>query len=136
MVGDALYDLNAKITGQRVLPGEAPGDVRLEISFQGTGKIFGVDSIDSGTYVASMRGPGLLFGEGRGLSLTEEGDAVTWHGHGIGRPTGKGMAAHWAGTIYYSTPSPKLARLNAVSANFEWDVDEHGNAHGKTSEWK
>lgn len=136
MLGDKLYDLMATVSGQRVLPGDAPGDVKIEVSFQGTGKISGIDTIESGTYEAGMKAPGVLLGKGRGLSLTKDGDAVTWNGMGIGRPTGKGMAASWRGSIYYTTHSQKLVRLNGTAAVFEWDVDENGNAKGTTWEWK
>ena len=136
MVGDKLYEITGKVTGQRVLPGSAPGDVKVEVSFQGTGKVMGMETLESGTYEASMKAPGGLYAHGQGLSLTKDGDAVTWHGSGIGKPTGKGMAASWRGAIYYTTPSQKLARLNSTAVVFEWDVDEHGNAKGTTWEWK
>jgi hypothetical protein len=83
-----------------------------------------------------MKAPGTLWGQGQGLSLTKDGDAVTWHGTGIGKPTGKGMAASWRGAIFYTTQSSRLARLNGVTVVFEWDVDENGNAKGTTWEWK
>jgi hypothetical protein len=136
MVGDKLYDITGKVTGQRVLAGDGPGQVKLEVSFEGTGSVFGVDALEFGTYVAHMKAPGVLLGQGQGLSLTREGDAVTWQGTGIGKPTGKGMAASWRGGIIYSTQSQKLARRNGTAAVFEWDVDEHGNAKGVTWEWK
>ena len=136
MIGEKLYEIIGKVTGERVLRGEALGDVMLEVSFQGTGRIFGLDTIESGTYKASMKAPGALYAEGQGLSLTTEGEGVTWHGTGVGRPTGKGMAAHWRGAIYYTTQAPKLARLNTMAVVFEWDIDEHGNARGTTWEWK
>lgn len=136
MLGEKLYDIQGKITGQRVLPGATPGDVQVEVSFQGTGAILGIDTIESGTYVASMKPSGVLAGEGQGLSLTKDGDAVCWHGTGIGKPTGKGMAASWRGSIQYSTQSQKLSRLNTTAAVFEWDVDENGNTKGKSFEWR
>ena len=136
MVGEKLYEINGKVTGQRVLAGSTPGNVKVETTFQGTGNVLGADTIESGTYEATMKAPGVLFGKGQGLSLTKDGDAVTWHGTGIGTPTGKGMAAKFRGSIYYTTQSPKLARLNTTAVVFEWDVDENGNTKGTTWEWK
>ena len=136
MLGEKLFDIVGKVTGQRVLPGAAPGDVLIEVSFQGTGKVLGMDTLESGTYTCRMRAPGVLEGAGQGLSLTADGEAITWQGSGIGKPTGKGMAASWRGAISYCTQSPKLAPLNATAAVFEWDVDEQGNTRGKTFEWK
>jgi hypothetical protein len=136
MLGEKRYELTGKVTGQRVLAGTTLGDVKLEVSFQGTGRVLGIDTLESGTYEASMKAPGALFGQGHGLSLTRDGEAVTWFGTGIGRPTGKGMAASWRGAIYYTTQSAKLARLNGCATVFEWDVDEQGDARGTTYEWK
>ncbi len=136
MLGEKLYDITGKVTGQRVLPGNTPGDVKVEVSFQGTGKLLGIDTLENGTYQANMKAPGVLFGEGQGLTLTKDGEPLTWFGTGIGRPTGKGMAASWRGSIYYTTASQKLARLNGVAVVFEWEVDEQGNAKGAGWEWK
>jgi hypothetical protein len=136
MLGEKLYELTCKITGRRVLPGTGPGDIKVEVSFQGTGRILGIDTVETGTYEATMKAPGVLFGQGQGLSMTKDGEPVTWHGSGIGKPTGKGTAVNWRGAIFYSTQSQKLARLNGVAAVFEWDVDEQGNAKGTTFEWK
>ena len=136
MQGEKLYEITAKVTNQRVLPGTNPGDIKVEVSFQGTGKILGIDTLETGTYETCMKAPGVLFGQGQGLSLTKDGEAITWHGSGIGKMTGKGTAVSWRGAVYYGTQSPKLARLNEVAAIFEWDVDEQGNAKGTTWEWK
>ena len=105
MLGEKLYDIVGKVMGQRVVAGSAPGEVKVETSFQGTGRIFGMDTIESGTYEASMKAPGVLYGQGQGLSVTKDGDAVTWSGSGIGKPTGKGMAANFRGAIYYTMQS-------------------------------
>jgi hypothetical protein len=136
MLGEKLYEIIGKVTGQRVLPGSAPGDVLLEVSFEGTGKVLGVSTIESGTYTCRMKAPGVLHGEGQGLSLTADGDAITWQGTGIGKPTGAGMAASWRGGINYCTQSAKLAQLNTMAAVFEWDVDAQGNTKGVTWHWK
>ncbi|MBI3155246.1 MAG: hypothetical protein HYZ20_07535 [Burkholderiales bacterium] len=136
MLGEKLYDVTGKVTGQRVLSGAAPGEVVLEVSFQGTGKVRGIDTLESGTYTCRMKPSGVLEGIGQGLSMTADGESVTWQGTGIGKPTGKGMGASWRGAIYYCTTSQKLAHLNTVASVFEWDVDEHGNTLARTFEWK
>ena len=48
----------------------------------------------------------------------------------------RGGAVSYRGAIYYSTASPKLARLNTVAAVFEYEVDANGNTHTKQWEWK
>jgi hypothetical protein len=136
MLGEQIYDIVGTVTGQRVIPGNAPGEVILEVSFQGKGTVLGVGTLETGTYSCRMKAPGVLHGEGVGLSLTADGEAVTWQGSGIGRPTGAGMAAQWRGSITYCTQSQKLAALNGMSAVFEWDVDSEGRTRGKTFHWK
>lgn len=136
MLGEKLYDIVGKVTGQRVLAGPAPGEVLVEVSFQGTGKVLGIDTLESGTYECRMKAPGVKEGRGQGLSLTADGEAVTWQGTGIGKPTGKGMAASWRGGITYCTASQKLAQLNTMAAVFEWEVDENGQSKGRTFQLK
>jgi hypothetical protein len=136
MLGEKLYDIAGQVTGQRVLPGQGPGEVLLEVSFQGTGKVLGIDTLESGTYTCRMSPHGVLLGEGQGLSMTAEGESVTWRGNGIGKPTGKGMGANWRGSILYCTESKKLGQLNTTAAVFEWDVDENGRSKGATWQWK
>jgi len=136
MLGEKLGDITGKVTGQRVVAGTAHGEVKLEVSFEGMGHVLGIEATDMGTYQARMKAPGVLYGSGQGLTMTKDGDSVTWHGEGIGTMTGKGMGAHWRGAIVYSTQSTKLGRLNSICGVFEWDVDEHGNAKGAFWEWK
>jgi hypothetical protein len=45
-------------------------------------------------------------------------------------------AVSYRGAIYYSTASPKLARLNRIAVVFEYEVDANGNTHTKSWEWK
>jgi hypothetical protein len=136
MLGEKVLDIKGKVTGQRAVQGSAHGEVNIEVSFQGMGHALGVEVMDMGTYVARMRAPGVLYGTGHGVSMTKDGDSVTWHGEGLGYPTGRGMEAKWRGCIFNTTKSEKLARFNGMVVVFEWDVDEQGNAKGAGWEWK
>jgi hypothetical protein len=136
MLGEKVLDIQGKVTGQRAVQGAGHGEVNMEVSFQGMGHVLGVEGMDMGTYVARMRQPGVLYGSGHGITMTKDGESITWHGEGIGRPTGKGMEAKWRGAIFMQTQSSKLARLNGMMAVFEWDVDEQGGAKGVAWEWK
>ena len=135
MLGEKVFDILGKVTGQRAVQGAAHGEVKMEVSFQGVGHILGVETMDMGTYVARIRQPGVLYGSGHGLSMTKEGE-VTWHGEGMGHASGNGMEAKWRGCIFMSTHAPKLARLNSMAVIFEWDIDAQGNAKGTAWEWK
>jgi hypothetical protein len=108
----------------------------VEVSFAGTGKLLGVATTDLGTYVSTMTPFGVLNGEGQGITMTADGESLTWKGHGIGKPTGKGMAASYRYSIVVQTASTKLAKLNGVLLVGEWEVDENGVAKGQAWEWK
>ena len=56
-----------------MLAGEG-GGVKVETSFQGAGKLVGVDTIELGTYESTMTPSGHLHGEGQGTSMSPTGD--------------------------------------------------------------
>jgi hypothetical protein len=135
MLGEKLSEFTAKVTSSRVLRNEGAG-VEIETSFQGTGKLLGVDTIEMGTYRSVMRPSGHMYGEGQGVSMGKDGDVAQWRGSGIGKPTGKGAAVSYRYTVSYQSASGKLARLNGVLLVGEWEVDENGNGKGAAWEWK
>lgn len=135
MLGEKIGETQGKITGVRVIQGP-DGQPRVETSFQGSGKVYGVETSELGSYTAQLTPAGVLQGEGQGVVMTKDGEGYSWRAHGVGRPTGKGMAAHWSASLVFQTTSQKLARLNGVLGVVEWDVDENGNAKGSLHEWK
>ena len=134
MLGELIAEEHGKITGTRVLPSAGPGPT-IEVSFSASGQTLGIDTTDMGTYITVPRPDGLLYGEGQGVIMAQDGDMVTWKGQGIGRPTGGG-AVSWRGAVYYQTASEKLARLNGIAGIFEFETDASGNSHAKLWEWK
>jgi hypothetical protein len=135
MLGDMISEERGQMTGIRVLP-STDGRPRVEASFQAEGTIFGVHATDMGTYVSQLRPDGTLFGEGQGVLMTADGDAVSWRGQGIGRFTGRGGATSWRGVIFYETASQTLARLNGIAGVFEFEVDEGDKVEAKDWQWK
>lgn len=133
MLGDQIGELRGKRTGRRVLA--THGGLRIEVSFEDSGKLLGLDVNDIGTYWAVNRPDGSLYGEGQGVVVTQDGVTATWRGQGVGRLRAGG-AVSYRGAVYYSTASEKLARLNTVAAIFEFEVDANGNTHSKLWEWK
>lgn len=133
MLGDQIGEAHGQITGTKVLSTDPP---KVELSFQAQGKIQGIDTSDVVTYWSELRPDGTLYGEGEGVSMTVDGDVLTWRGSGVGRPTGKGMGASFRGAIYYHTTSPKLAHLNTMAVVFEYEADEEGRTTSKGWEWK
>ena len=104
MLGDKINELTGKITGTRVLPGEG-GGIKVEVSFAGQGKLLGGDTVEVGTYESVMTPAGVLNGKGQGLVRSNDGDALMWIGAGVGKPTGKGLAATWRYTWIMQTMS-------------------------------
>ena len=126
MLGELIGELRGKRTGRRVLS-TTPG-FKVEVSFEDSGKLLGIEVNEIVTYWAEVRPDGSLYGEGQGIVTTQDGDMATLKGQGVGKFVGGG-AVSYRGAVYYSTASPKLARLNTVAAVFEFDADANGNTH-------
>ncbi len=136
MIGDKLGEDTGKVTGTRFLPGPDGKHVRMEVSFQATGKLLGSEITDMGTYVVHERIPGQLYGEGQGFIATKDGDGIIWNGFGVGQMTGKGMGVRYRAAVTYQTNSKKLARLNNVVGMIEHETDDQGNVKSAYWEWK
>ena len=135
MLGEKFQESTGRITGQRVI-NDGNGGVKVETSFAGNGKIYGIDAQEMGTYTAVMQPTGYLYGEGQGIAMTKDGDTISWKGHGIGKPTGKGLGVTYRASIAYQSHSPKYAKLNGVLGVIEWEVDENGTTKGQAWEWR
>ena len=132
MLGELIYQGSGKRIVRRVLSTEPP---KVEVTFEGGGKILGVDAMELGTYTSVIRSDGTIYGEGQGVVMTPAGDQMTWKGAGVGTFKERG-AVSYRGAIYYHTASPKMSRLNTVAGVFEFDSDEHGTTQSKVWEWK
>ena len=135
MLGEQIGEVTGQITGMRVLPDEGHG-AKVEVSFQQSGTLLGVHVNDMGTYVSVTRPDGTLFGNGQGVTMTEDGEMATWRGQGVGRFTGRGGAVSYRGAVYFQTTSERLARLNSMAVVFEYETDESGKTTAKDYEWK
>ena len=137
MLGEQIGESAGKAMGMRVLPGDDYRYVKMEITIQETGKIFGLDGMNMGTYTAFERVPGQIYGEGQGLVSTSDGETAIWNGHGVGRMTGEGMSMSFRFSVaYQASPTGKLARLNEVLVIGEHEVDADGNTKTTFWEWK
>jgi hypothetical protein len=134
MLGEELGSEQGQITMRRVLPSEGHG-ARMEVSFEASGTLAGVQVNDIGTYVAEARPDGTLQGEGQGVIMSADGEMATWRGQGAGRP-GAGGAVSYRGAIYFESPTPKLSRLNGIAVLYEFEVAADGKAESKLWEWK
>jgi len=133
MLGEQIGESRGKRTGRRVL--SVDHGFKVEVAFESVGKVLGIDGNEIVTYWSESRPDGSLYGEGQGIFLGHDGSNATWKGQGVGKFVGGG-AVSYRGAVYYSTASPKLARLNTVAAVFEFEVDAEGNTHSKLWGWK
>ena len=137
MLGEKIGEQTGRVTGTRVLPGDDYRYVKMEVSFQATGNVYGVAATDIGTYTVFERVPGQLYGEGRGYLGTADGEGAIWNGHGVGKMAGSGMAMSFRYSVAFQAGATgKLARLNDVLVIGEHEVDEAGNTKTTLWEWK
>lgn len=135
-LGEQLGHRRGQITGMRVLPPEHGLSPRVEMSFQTSGFLLTEDVTDMGTYVSVEAPGGVLHGRGQGMSLTADGQTVTWTGQSVGRLTGRGSATSWRGAVFFHTTAPRLDRLNGLTGVFEYEVDESGKTEERVFEWR
>ena len=133
MLGEQLGESKGKRTARRVL--SVDGGFKVEVSFEDSGMMLGIEVNDIGTYCSVSRPDGSVYGEGQGVVMTPDGGGATWKGQGVGKFL-SGGAVSYRGAIYYTTANPKLARLNGIAGVFEFEVDANGNTHTKIWEWK
>jgi hypothetical protein len=133
MLGEQIAESRGKRTARRVVSTDG-GGFKVEVAFEGTSKLLGLQMSEIVTYTSGSRPDGTLFGEGQGVVVSPDGDSATWKGQGVGK-FGAGGTVSYRGAVYYTTSSPKLARLNGVAAVFEFEADAEGNTHGKLWEW-
>ena len=131
-----LGEMIGETTGKRIVRRVVSTDpLRVEVSFEDSGKMLGVNTTGFGTYTSAVRPDGSIYGEGEGAYMTQDGELVTWKGSGLGTFKERG-AVSYRGILYYQTASQKLARLNKVPAVFEYEIDPEGKTHSKSWEWK
>jgi hypothetical protein len=132
MIGEKIGESKGRRLVRRVLSVDPP---TAEVSFEDTGSMLGIATSGMGTYTSIIRPDGSLHGEGQGLMMTPEGEAITWTGTGVGK-FGAGGSLSYRGMLFFRTASQKLSRLNNTCGAFEYDVDAAGNTISKVWEWK
>lgn len=131
-----LGELLGETTGKRIVRRTLSSDpLKVEVSFEDSGKMLGVGVNGFGTYWSVARPDGTLYGEGEGGYITQDGEILGWKGSGLGKIT-EGGAVSYRGILYYRTASQKLARLNTVAGVFEYEVAPDGSTKAKVWEWK
>jgi hypothetical protein len=132
MLGEQISETKGKRLVRRVLSVNPP---TAEVSFEDSGQILGVATTGMGTYTSIVSADGTIHGDGQGMNMTADGEAITWTGAGVGR-FGPGGSVSYRGMLFFRTTSEKLARLNGACGAFEYDVDASGGTTSKVWEWK
>lgn len=134
MLGDQIGEIRGQAISTRVLADIGTGP-RMETTDQGVGTLLGVQINTTVTYVGTLRPNGTIAGEGTGVVMTEDGEAATYRGAGVGTFVRPGVTS-WRGCLLYETASQKLASLNGIAVVFEYEIDESGKSEGRFFEWK
>ena len=132
MLGEQIGETKGKRLVRRVTSVDPP---TAEVSFEDSGQILGIPATGMGSYTSVIQPDGSLFGQGQGLNMTEDGDAITWTGTGVGR-FGPGGSVSYRGMLFFKTTSRKLAKLNNACGAYEYEVDTDGSTVSKFWEWK
>jgi len=133
MLGEQIGEETGKVMARRVL--STDGGAKVEVSFQTTGKLLGVETRGTVTYWAGVRADGSLYGEAQGLVAGTGGERATFKAQGVGKLL-DGGAVSYRGAQYFYSDSPKLKHLNSIAVDFEYEADAEGNTTSKLWEWK
>jgi hypothetical protein len=132
MFGEQIGETIGKRIVRRVISTDPP---TVEVSFEDSGRMFGVPTTGMGTYTSVIRQDGSIYGQGEGITTTQDGEGITWKGTGLGK-FGPDGAVSYRGMLFFRTDSQKLARLNNACGAFEYEVDPSGSTISKIWEWK
>ena len=137
MLGDKVWEGTGRTIGTRILPGDDYRYVKMEVSFEGPGKVLGMDATNMGTFTTFERVPGQMYAEGQGILMTADGEGAIWNGHGVGHPTGDGMGIAFRYSIaWQASTTGKLASLNGALHIGEFESKGDGTFTDVGWEWK
>ena len=135
MLGEILIEETGKTLGVRVLDSEA-GAVTMEVSLQTEGRVLGVAEATVWTYWSKTRPDGSMYGEGKGVMTTKDGEVIGLLGSGTAKVAGLDGTVHYRGAIYFNTTAAKYAKLNGTAGVHEYEVSAAGSLTTKVWEWK
>jgi hypothetical protein len=134
-LGEQIGEESGSVTAFRVV--KDGFGVKVESQFQGQGTLLGTPFVDYSTYVSEYRPDGNFTGTADGVIFTQEAEAASYTGTGVGHMLGQAGAASWRGALYFFSASPKFAQLNSIAVLFEFEIDGTArNMEIKYFEWK
>ena len=132
MFGEQIGETKGRRLVRRVISIDPP---TAEVSFEDAGQMLGIPTTGMGTYTSVVRPDGSIYGHGQGLDMTQDGEAITWTGTGLGK-FGPGGSVSYRGMLFFQTQSQKLARITNSCGAFEYEVDASGTTPTQIWEWK
>jgi hypothetical protein len=136
VLGEKIGEMTGKVTTTRVLPGDDYRYVKMEITVQESGQIYGTNATNIGTYVVFERVPGQIYGQGQGFLATSDGEGAIWNGHGVAKAAGMAMSFAFS-VAFQAGGTGTLSKLKDVLVIGEHQADpEGGNTKTVFWEWK
>jgi hypothetical protein len=132
MIGPEIGAGRGKRTGRRVL---STDPLRVEASFEDSTKLLGLDGMNIGSYEATPKPDGSLYGIGQGAFASFNGEMATWHGIGVGA-FGPDGSVRYRGQVSFSSTGATLSKLNAAIVLYDFSIDAQGNTQSAFFEWK
>ena len=132
MNGPEIGGGHGKRTGRRVLSTEP---LRVEASFEDSTKLLGLDGMNIGTYDATPKPDGSLYGVGQGAFASFNGEIATWKAIGVGA-FGPDGSVRYRGQISLTSTGATLSKLNSAAVLYEFSIDAQGNTQSTFFEWK
>jgi len=108
----------------------------MEVTVQTEGRLLGVAETTLWTYWSKTRSDGSMYGEGKGVMTTKDGDTIGLVGSGAAKRAGPDGTIHYRGAIYFNTAAPKFVRLNGSAGVHEYELSASGTLTTKVWEWK
>jgi len=121
--GELVGSQSGTVTAFRVVK-EGFG-VQIESQFQGQGEMLGVPFVDYSTYTSVYRPDGNFTGTASGVIFTQEAEAASYEGTGVGHMLGRAGSAQWRGALYFFSASPHFAELNSLPVYFQFDIADN-----------
>jgi len=135
MLRDIVYKEKGTATGVRVLSHEADGTT-LEVCITTEGTIRDVAHTTLWTYWSTVRLDGSMYGEGKGLLTTKDGEIIQLLGSGTAPGAEPDGTIRYRGAVYFTTEAERFTDLNGLAGVHEYDQAPDGNASVTCWEWK
>jgi hypothetical protein len=103
-----LYEAKRGNLATRVL--NVIGESQLEYSIVENGTITGTGNVtNTQTWINTLRTPKVIYGEGKGVMITDDGQRATWTGYNIGQLQNNGSIIYKGITIFNSNATEDMA---------------------------